>query len=109
MKAKRIANVIPVYCLLVSFPAFAQQMVMPPPAIQAIDTHLQQSRTQKQHEALGEERAASSPPRQTTQSKPSSQKTTAKVKPKAVSQPPKKAAAAFPPESQGKPILPTTN
>jgi len=46
--------------LLVPFPTLAQQgMVMPPPAIQAIDTHLQQTRTREQREAMEDKSAAS--------------------------------------------------
>lgn len=38
---------------LSTFPALAQHgMVMPPPAIQAIDTHLQQNRTREQRDAI---------------------------------------------------------
>lgn len=85
MKANKMVSALPVFCLLVSLPALAQQnLVMPPPAIQAIDTHLQQSRTQKQREAMEQERAASLP-RQTTRNKPGNQKPdAATAKPKAV-------------------------
>lgn len=49
MKANEIVGVLPMICLVISLPALAQQnLVMLSPAIQAIDTHLQQSRIQKQ-------------------------------------------------------------
>ena len=95
MKANKMVSALPVFCLLVSLPALAQQnLVMPPPAIQAIDTHLQQSRTQKQREAMEQKRAASLPPRQTTRNKPGNPKTdAATAKPKAVRKLSKTAAA----------------
>jgi len=51
-------------------PALAQQggMVVPPPAIQAIDAHLQQIRTREQRETMESKSPASIPPRQTARS-----------------------------------------
>ena len=50
------------------FPALAQQggMVVPPPAIQAIDTHLQQTRTREQREMIESKSVALVQSRQTT-------------------------------------------
>lgn len=111
MKTNEMVSVLPVFCLSGSLPALAQQnLVMPPLGIQAIDTHLQQSRTQKQREAVERERAASLPSRQTTHNKPGSSKTDAAVaKPKAVSQPPKTMAVGRSLDSQNKPSSATNN
>lgn len=105
MKAKKTMSALPVFCLLISLPVLAQQVVMPPPAIQAIDTHLQQSRTQKQHEAMEErKRDASLPPRKTTPVQPGSAKADAATrKPKAAGKPPKAAATEQSPDSRNKP------
>lgn len=53
--------------LLVPFSVLAQQgMAMPPPAIQAIDTHLQQTRTREQREAMEFKNTALVSPRPAT-------------------------------------------
>jgi len=83
MKKNELVSTLSVVCLLVSLPALAQQnLVMPPPAIQAIDTHLQQSRTQKQREAMEQKRAAAPVPHQQTARKKSDSSKTGAVKAK---------------------------
>lgn len=92
MKANEIASTLSAFCLLASFPVLAQQIVMPPPAARAIDTHLQQSRTQKQREAMEDKRTASLPSHQTKNNQPGNQKVGAvTAKPKAVNKPPRTA------------------
>ncbi len=56
--------------LLVPFAAMAQQggMVVSPPAIQAIETHLQQNRTREQREMMEYKNTAPVPTRQSTYS-----------------------------------------
>lgn len=58
-------------CLLVALPVLAQHaMVMPPPAIQAIDTHLQQTRTREQRDAIESKSAAPVQSRQAAHNQP---------------------------------------
>jgi len=71
MKTNEVAFAALCAGLLVPLPALAQQgMVMPPPAIQAIDTHLQQSRTREQREAMEYKTTAPVSPRPAPLSQP---------------------------------------
>lgn len=74
MKTKEMVRAVLGSCLPVAFlapPVLAQHtMVMPPPAIQAIDTHLQQARTREQRDAIESKSVAPVPPRQATHSQP---------------------------------------
>lgn len=64
MKTEKMIRLLLCSGLLCSLPALAQQgRVMPPPAIQAIDTHLQQTRTREQRDAI--ENKSSAPVEQT--------------------------------------------
>ena len=64
MKTNEVALAVLSAGLLIPFPVLAQQgMVIPPPAIQAIDTHLQQTRTREQREAMEYKNTPPVPPR----------------------------------------------
>lgn len=71
MKTNKLVLAVLCVCLLASLPALAQQhMVMPPPAAQAIETHLEQTRTQEQREAMENKSAAPATPRKAARKKP---------------------------------------
>lgn len=65
MRTNKLVNVALYAGLITSLPAIAQQGAMiPPPAIQAIDTHLQQKRTRDQRELYESRSASPLPPAQ---------------------------------------------
>ena len=71
MKTNKAVLAMRCACLLLPLPALAQQgMVMPPPAAQAIEQHLQQTRTREQREDIENKRAVPVAPRQATRKQP---------------------------------------
>lgn len=89
--------------LLASHPVFAQHaMIGPPPAIQAIETHMQQTRTREQRDAIEQKSAAPVPPRQAVTGQPGdTMKSPAAAKPKAL-QPSPPDTDSKPPRKQPK-------